>query len=541
MLKNFRYITALLAAAALTSAAVGQVALDLNPAPGDQGEHERTVKPGEAFSIELIALGDMEGKTGFSLVLRFDQDQLNFKGYNGGGLLAGAMSMPPKAGPEGVEISAAILGRNGAKEGSGPIGKLLFEAKASFTATRIGIVKANLGSPGAGIQEVGGANGIEIVAPGQRFGSHSPPPHGGPQGSPSQSEMDHDNDDGPPSPAEIKAMDKGIRKRINRLPQRLRKEAHEVQDLHLRALKGMASGAPDEELKQVGLKAIDTALGFFERLAEDPKAVRDRAVHELVHFIHNDFGEGDVPKRVRTLDMIKDEIEHLKEERRDFTQDFGGAPPRPEDHYGHDVASGQSTQGAPPPPSGGPHGWNYGAPPPDSLGYGAPPMPGDPQGWNYGAPPSPSGDPQGWNYGSPPSHGAPPPHHDDGEDAPPSPAEINAMDQALRERIDRLPSDLRERGHKVQDLHMAFVKGMAMGEPDKNLALNFFKAAIGFLDRLAKDRNAEGNEAVHELIHFIHNDFGEGDVPKDIPTRDMILNEIEHLKGEREHFIRNFP
>ena len=523
MLKSFRYITALLAAASLTSAAVGQVALDLNPAPGDQGEHERTVKPGEAFSVELIALGDMEGKTGFSLVLRFDQDQLNFKGYNGGGLLAGAMSMPPKAGPEGVEISAAILGRNGAKEGSGPIGKLLFEAKASFTATRIGIVKANLGSPGAGIQEVGGANGIEIVAPGQRFGSHSPPPHGGPQGSPSQSEMDHDNDDGPPSPAEIKAMDKGIRKRINRLPQRLRKEAHEVQDLHLRALKGMARGAPDEELKQVGLKAIDTALGFFERLAEDPKAVRNRAVHELVHFIHNDFGEGDVPKRVRTLDMIKDEIEHLKEERRDFTQDFGGAPPRPEGHYGHDVASGQSAQGAPPPPPGDPQGWNYGAPP------------------SQGAPPPPPGDPQGWNYAAPPSHGAPPPHHDDGEDAPPSPAEINAMDQALRERIDRLPSDLRERGHKVQDLHMAFVKGMAMGEPDKNLALNFFKAAIGFLDRLAKDRNAEGNEAVHELIHFIHNDFGEGDVPKDIPTRDMILNEIEHLKGEREHFIRNFP
>ena len=106
------------------------------------------------------------------------------------------------------------------------------------------------------------------------------------------------------------------------------------------------------------------------------------------------------------------------------------------------------------------------------------------------------------------------------------------MDAGLRMRIAKLPAHLKARASKVQDLHMKFVTGMTNGDPgnDKN-GKAFFQSAIKFMQGLAKDPAATSDPAVHEMIHFLANDFGKGDLPTDIPTATLIEGEIGHLKG----------
>ena len=86
---------------------------------------------------------------------------------------------------------------------------------------------------------------------------------------------------------------------------------------------------------------------------------------------------------------------------------------------------------------------------------------------------------------------------------------------------------------------MKFEMGMAQDSPDtgKNGDV-FFKNAITFMNVLAYDPKAQNDSAVHELVHFIANDFGEGDVPKDVPTRELIKGEIDHLNAERKDFAQ---
>ena len=231
--------------------------------------------------------------------------------------------MPAKKGPEGVELSAAILGRNGAKEDRGNIGKVAFEANTSLKAARIFVDYASFGAPGAGIQEVGGTNGVEVLAPGHEqpvAGSGMQPPPGSTHGDHPQPGMNHQDDDRL-SPEEIKAMDNGMRKRINRLPRHLQQQAKRVHDMHMKLLRAM-DGEADERLKELGLKTFDAAIRFLDKLATDSRAVQNKAVHELIHFIHNDFGEGDVPRDIPTRDMIYTEIGHLKGERDHFVQNF---------------------------------------------------------------------------------------------------------------------------------------------------------------------------------------------------------------------------
>ena len=132
-----------------------------------------------------------------------------------------------------------------------------------------------------------------------------------------------DNHDAPPSPEEIRAMDAKIRVLMSKLPTHLKARANQVQDLHMKFKAGMAQDSPDTGKN--GDVFFTNAIVFMKELAADPKAKDDPAVHELIHFIANDFGEGDVPKGVPTLDLIKGEIDHLIEERKDFQQN----PPKP--------------------------------------------------------------------------------------------------------------------------------------------------------------------------------------------------------------------
>jgi hypothetical protein len=222
-------------------------------------------------------------------------------------------------------------------------------------------------------------------------------------------------DDKPPSPEELKAMDQGVRERIENLPPHLKARAHMVQDLHLSFMQEIGADGPYIEEK--GKKFFETATTFMKGLAKDPKAHQDPAVHELIHFIANDFGQGDVPKDVPTRELIRGEIDHLQDEASKLAQHSGHPGP-------HGDPNAPLPHGAPPPPG---HHRDPGAPPlPPGLhsGPGAPP---------HGAPPLPPPPPPGLHSGpGAPPHGGPPPPPPglhSGPGAPPRPEEIMAAEQ----------------------------------------------------------------------------------------------------------------
>ena len=161
---KIRNIVGLFAVAAISTAATGQMSLDLNASPGDQGEREKMVKPGESFAVELIAIGGATGQIGFTVELKFDTNQVHFKSFNSGGLMAGAMAMPPKPGPSGVVVYAAIMGGGGAPEDAGSLGQILFEADPNLTRTSIEIISASFGSA-AGPKSVDAGPGVMIINP----------------------------------------------------------------------------------------------------------------------------------------------------------------------------------------------------------------------------------------------------------------------------------------------------------------------------------------------------------------------------------------
>ena len=179
-MKKLKMMVGLLAAALVSGPATTQMALDSGPAPGDQNVREAAVKPGDTFAVELIAVGGADGMIGFKADLKFDTSQIQFQGFNAGGLFAGAMSMPPKSGPSGVEVNAALMGGGGATGDGGSLGVLTFKAEPTFAGTSIEIVSASFGST-AGIQKVGGAGNLKVFTP-DAPPQHSPGPAQGQSG-----------------------------------------------------------------------------------------------------------------------------------------------------------------------------------------------------------------------------------------------------------------------------------------------------------------------------------------------------------------------
>jgi hypothetical protein len=95
---------------ALSTAVAAQMALDLDPAPGDQKVREAQVNPGDMNTIELVATKGAKGIIGFEVELKLDSKQIIFKSFQAAGLMAGAMAMPPQKTADGVKISVAIMG-----------------------------------------------------------------------------------------------------------------------------------------------------------------------------------------------------------------------------------------------------------------------------------------------------------------------------------------------------------------------------------------------------------------------------------------------
>ena len=140
-----------------------------------------------------------------------------------------------------------------------------------------------------------------------------------------------------------------------------------------------------------------------------------------------------------------------------------------------------------------------------------------------GHPPGPGGD-----DGHRPDHG-------------PSPQEIQAMNDGIRERISKLPPHLAKRASEVHTLSQQYHDSKAFGPGDAQKGDEFHTNAIAFMKELAADPAAKDDPAVHELIHFIANDGGKGDVPKGVPTLDLIKGEIEHLNAENKELKENPP
>ena len=130
-------------------------------------------------------------------------------------------------------------------------------------------------------------------------------------------------------------------------------------------------------------------------------------------------------------------------------------------------------------------------------------------------------------------------HHEGppGEEGPPSPEQIRAMDEGIRQRIGALPEHLRGQADDVQDAHMQFVHSMVVGDDLHIDGPRFFDSSIGFLEKCLADPAAAGDPAVRKLILFIASDFGEGEIPPpEVPTLELIKVEIEHLKADRKRF-----
>ena len=132
----------------LSTVAAAQMVLDLNGTSGDQGVREEAAKPGEMKTIDLVATKGAKDIVGFEVELAFDSKQVTFKSFSAGGIMAGAMAMPPQTTKDGVKISAALLGKT-CKEESGTLGKILIElAKDMGSEVHIKLVKASYGAAG---------------------------------------------------------------------------------------------------------------------------------------------------------------------------------------------------------------------------------------------------------------------------------------------------------------------------------------------------------------------------------------------------------
>ena len=163
----------------------GQVVLDLDTAMGDQGVREQSVTPGQMVEVELLATGGASGMIGFEIEVAFDARQVIFKGFQAGGMMAGALSMPPRSSQESVVVSTAIMGGRTLTEDAGSLGKFLFEAARSLSGSvEIRIVSGSFGSQQgtrkfeshALVRLVSGAT--PSMGDGQDAPAQQPPPQG---------------------------------------------------------------------------------------------------------------------------------------------------------------------------------------------------------------------------------------------------------------------------------------------------------------------------------------------------------------------------
>ena len=132
----------------LSIAASANMVIDLDPKEGDQKVREAQVKPGEARNLELVAQKGAQDIEGFEIQLRFDPKNFEFKGFQPGGLMAGAIALPPQKTGDGVKISVGFLGRKSPGD-AGSLGIIQIQVTQNFSGTaKISLIEGSFGAKG---------------------------------------------------------------------------------------------------------------------------------------------------------------------------------------------------------------------------------------------------------------------------------------------------------------------------------------------------------------------------------------------------------
>jgi len=171
---------------ALAATASANIVLDLDLNEGNQGVTSKQVQPGDIVEIELIAQQGALDIAGFEVAIKFDPQQFIFQGYQKGGLMAAAISLPAAPTADGAKISAGFLGGKSTSD-SGSLGTLVFEVTQNLGAG--GPIKLTQGSFGAAGKTEQFDLNSEVFLQGtsdtQTSGfqnQQDPPPHGRPDG-----------------------------------------------------------------------------------------------------------------------------------------------------------------------------------------------------------------------------------------------------------------------------------------------------------------------------------------------------------------------
>ena len=178
---NRQQITKVLLSAAvvfgLSVSAAAQMALDLDLTPGDQGKRAGEAKPGDMVTVELVASKGANGIIGFEAELQFDVKQIAFKGFQPGGILAGAMVIPQVL-PTGAKLNAAFLGGKTSTGDSGSMGQVLLQISGDLgQGAKIDLVSGSFAAAG-GTNSFKLKEGVMLSAPGAgpMPGKPGPPP-----------------------------------------------------------------------------------------------------------------------------------------------------------------------------------------------------------------------------------------------------------------------------------------------------------------------------------------------------------------------------
>lgn len=167
--------------------AIGPVLLDLNPAPGDQGQREVAAEPEMGIEVQLTGMG-LPAIYGFSAEIEFDPAQISMAGggFTPSSFIPGLVPLVDSSEPGRVEAGGANFTKATAS-GNGDLGVLAFQTAAGFTGrTEIRLTEVKLRKVD-GTEVVNANQRITVVAAAGPPG-HARKPTGGPAAPPPSGE-----------------------------------------------------------------------------------------------------------------------------------------------------------------------------------------------------------------------------------------------------------------------------------------------------------------------------------------------------------------
>lgn len=150
-------------AARIGTGPIGQIALDLDTAFGDQQGRTQTASAGDEVVVDIAVTEALtEGMSGFEFVLRYDSDLLTFNGFAATDVFAGAAPIVTSA-TDTVTVSSVLLG-SVATQSSGSIGQVTFQLREDVSrSATVEILSAQLGGPDGRLPLSLGSGGSTVL------------------------------------------------------------------------------------------------------------------------------------------------------------------------------------------------------------------------------------------------------------------------------------------------------------------------------------------------------------------------------------------